>query len=919
MIYDKKSRAKIESTEVLMGGNMRNIKISHLLIIPILIGIFSCGKKEVIVKAPIMSTQNPLMSGQGGNGESFNNDSTLDQYIAEESGHVTLKAIAQEHLFLMSSAVIQSAPTPSGRAQANKLVFFKKQGEMLNLFQSTLGQVSTESIKTMILIAEFPIIEEKDGIIKFDFRAGMNTLFQKGSYYISSSKTSGNEEALKITHSYLNKVELRGKFLFIDQMIRYNETSKGKTSNAPAQVKYVFSSYTKNKGFAPKVSDGMKRVGYFQNHKVITPGTGEENVYIMKFDMRKIHTYYLTSDIPKEFKQAVVDGIKYWNKVFGKVVFDVKELPKNIDVHEPNFNIIKWMKWDTAGFAYANMMSDPLTGETLQANVYMTSVFGLGGLKRAKRLMKKLILTGNGPKKLEKSAIVLSSNIHHSTKVCDTTKYQAKIKNNFIESVIRIDDLKADDAKKEEIYLRFAQDYVREVVAHEVGHTLGLRHNFAGNLKSNITPKNYEQIRNDYLLNDSVPSDIIPASTVMDYTPGILASIIGSFIRKSSDGLSYDKQAIEFGYTSIKADDMTIDVFCSDEVARSKKTHVDCRLFDQFPNVITSKHYTFKKQYEILALKLISKFDFLKNTTDTINVDEKLKKLRFTPEKDVISFLKDGLLPFLETFDTKAKYIGIDYTYPKNLSIFDKDEIDQKNQDYIATSLKSIGGLSEALFSDFKTLQTKSGDAIVQATNKLQSKTFEILLKNYGEELSKLSDDEKKLILEKLTKYFTRFEKEVLVYTLSVFEKQTFYKKETNFEKDMFEILAPIIMTKSRTTQIVSPNKFEVKLPYFEYKKNEKKDLRNLAVKVLMKDYFPKSGSYIRRMTSARQFVLASFLKEQEDATKGLEEKDLTDNLYDWMYYEMINFLPMRALMQQQAPKKKETIVTKMLPLVLKF
>ena len=72
-------------------------------------------------------------------------------------------------------------------------------------------------------------------------------------------------------------------------------------------------------------------------------------------------------------------------------------------------------------------------------------------------------------------------------------------KSNFKEFVSNIsyhDLLKMseslNDEKFEKLFLRFSQDFLRQVVAHEVGHTLGLRHNFAASTLTNLSKENWK-------------------------------------------------------------------------------------------------------------------------------------------------------------------------------------------------------------------------------------------------------------------------------------------------------------------------------------------------------------------------------------------------------------------------------------------
>ena len=75
-------------------------------------------------------------------------------------------------------------------------------------------------------------------------------------------------------------------------------------------------------------------------------------------------------------------------------------------------------------------------------------------------------------------------------------------------------DANADDAT----ILRISQDYVRLIIAHEIGHTLGMRHNFAGSLASPMTAKERATAFNEYVTKGTkITADKVLSSSVMDY------------------------------------------------------------------------------------------------------------------------------------------------------------------------------------------------------------------------------------------------------------------------------------------------------------------------------------------------------------------------------------------------------------------
>jgi len=143
--------------------------------------------------------------------------------------------------------------------------------------------------------------------------------------------------------------------------------------------------------------------------------------------------YYVDSGTPDPIKSALIEGASWWNQAFEAAgfidAFQVRELPAGADAQDIRYNMIHWTHRRTRGYSYGNSVTDPRTGEIIKGNV------NLGSLR-----LRQDYLIGQG----------LIPGFE------------------YLESV-------ADD---NEASVNMALDRVRQLSAHEVGHTLGFPHNY---------------------------------------------------------------------------------------------------------------------------------------------------------------------------------------------------------------------------------------------------------------------------------------------------------------------------------------------------------------------------------------------------------------------------------------------------------
>ena len=153
--------------------------------------------------------------------------------------------------------------------------------------------------------------------------------------------------------------------------------------------------------------------------------------------------YYLDPGVPEPVRTALLEGASWWNSAFEQIgykdAFIVKMLPEDADPMDVRYNVIQWVHRATRGWSYGAGVTDPRTGEIIKGHVT------LGSLRVRQDY---LIATGL------------------------TAPYT---------------DDKADVSAQKAMALA----RIRQLSAHEVGHTLGLIHNFAGSANGRSTVMDY--------------------------------------------------------------------------------------------------------------------------------------------------------------------------------------------------------------------------------------------------------------------------------------------------------------------------------------------------------------------------------------------------------------------------------------------
>ncbi|NOT77247.1 MAG: DUF5117 domain-containing protein [Cyclobacteriaceae bacterium] len=88
--------------------------------------------------------------------------------------------------------------------------------------------------------------------------------------------------------------------------------------------------------------------------------------------------YYMDPGAPEPIRSALIDGAKWWNQAFEaagyKDAYRVELLPEDADPMDVRYNIINWVHRSTRGWSYGASVTDPRTGEIIKGHVNLGSL-----------------------------------------------------------------------------------------------------------------------------------------------------------------------------------------------------------------------------------------------------------------------------------------------------------------------------------------------------------------------------------------------------------------------------------------------------------------------------------------------------------------------------------------------------------------
>ncbi len=187
----------------------------------------------------------------------------------------------------------------------------------------------------------------------------------------------------------------------------------------------------------------MKR--YISRHKLIK----KDPTAMMSEAIQPI-VYYMDPGAPEPIRSALMEGASWWNQAYEaagyKDAFQVKLLPTDADPMDIRYNLIQWVHRSTRGWSYGASVTDPRTGEILKGKVTLGSL---------------------------------------------------RVRQDFLIAQGFLGNYEADSSKVKEI-TQMSLDRLKQLAAHEIGHTLGLPHNYISSTGGRASVMDYPHPLIDY-------------------------------------------------------------------------------------------------------------------------------------------------------------------------------------------------------------------------------------------------------------------------------------------------------------------------------------------------------------------------------------------------------------------------------------
>lgn len=404
----------------------------------------------------------------------------FDYYWDAAEGKLWMEVDKLDHEFLYVNSLTAGVGSNDIGLDRNQLgdsrvVYFDRRGPKLLLVQpnyeyratsdNAKEQASVRDAFAKSVLWGFKVGAEEEGKVLVD----MTDFLLRDAHGVADQLKSGNQGSFSVddsrsalyregTMNFPKNTEFEATLTFTGNATGGYLRSVTPSSDAVTVRQHHSFVQLPDENYEPRVFD--PRAGYFgTSYQDYSTPIGESLTkrFITRHRLQKKNpdaamsepvepiVYYLDPGTPEPVRSALLDGARWWNQAFEAAgyenAFQVKMLPEDAHPLDVRYNVINWVHRSTRGWSYGSSVVDPRTGEIIKGHVL------LGSLRvRQDYLIAEGLL---GP-------------------------YEGGF-----------------DRNENDPMLQMALARIRQLSAHEVGHTLGLAHNFAASTSSRASVMDY--------------------------------------------------------------------------------------------------------------------------------------------------------------------------------------------------------------------------------------------------------------------------------------------------------------------------------------------------------------------------------------------------------------------------------------------
>jgi hypothetical protein len=400
-------------------------------------------------------------------------------YVDESTDKIYLEVNKLNEEFLYAYSLAEGVGNNDlgldrGQLGNEQVVYFEKQGNKLFLVQpntryrantkNALEKISVQQAFAKSVLFGFKIEHASNGSYFIDFtdflmqdvHGVLKRLSQakQGTYSLDKSKSS---LALERTKSFPKNTEFEARLTFAGNGTGAEIRSVAPNADNVTVVEHHSLIELPDANYEPRLFDPRSGANAITFQDYASPVQEViEKKWITRHRLAKKDPsaavseaikpiiYYLDNGTPEPIRSALMEGGRWWNQAFEAIgykdAFQIKLLPEDADPMDVRYHVIQWIHRSTRGWSYGASIADPRTGEIMKGHV------SLGSLR---------------------------------------------IRQDFLIAQALMQAPFALDGSQNGPMLAMALARIRQLAAHEIGHTLGFAHNYAASARGNTSVMDY--------------------------------------------------------------------------------------------------------------------------------------------------------------------------------------------------------------------------------------------------------------------------------------------------------------------------------------------------------------------------------------------------------------------------------------------